>query len=388
MTMTTALQWLGTAPRIGQARPRARRVPGRRLPRLSPIPGSPLALLLAGLATFLSIPSLCRADASADISNKNWFYKNSNTSSDSVWAGTLGWASNAQMFWTFGPNQINTTGFAATGATEPKFTVPATGLPAARVFTGFTGTSTLTPAKFITGTGSGSSSVGVVWYGAKWSVTVTQTGLANPPDSWKAKIVGNDPWDIYASDLKNVTGKTYSLYMPLNILGGSSSMSTPTSKSGYDINLTYTTASGTSTLLDVSVVGNKATVTPSSQYSSSQLQFFLQSGPDVTPYGSSSTPGTEISAGALGTLVNQDIGPDLKLKSPIYLGVVLNGVDTPTTPLYAGGPVGDVGYSSSAFISAVPEPPSVVLGVLGLISVVAIPLRRRLSRNGKRGDSR
>jgi PEP-CTERM motif len=355
-------------------------------PWISPVPhgqmikplAHPWLVALVG-SLLLSLTTLCHADATGNISSGNWFVKNSSTGTDSVWFGTLGWAASANIIWTAGADDINGTVYPSTSSSETKF-IPG-GLLTGKVFVGHVQTDTAAAGKFITDTGAGSSKVGVAFYSASWNVSVVQTGLVKGTDTWTANMVGRDPWAISPADLAGL-GSTYSVYIPLTIGGGSSEANDSSFISGNSFNVTYETASGLDTLLDVTVRGDHATVTASPNYSSSQLKFFLQSGPEVAPSGSS-TPGTLISRADLETLVNSDISASLSLMSPIHLAVVLDGVAKPTA-LLSDGSVANTGASARAFESAIPEPASLVLLALGLASLMAF--RRTRRRTGRIGQ--
>ena len=338
----------------------------------------PRLLLIGILALVPAAP--CRADATANISSGNWFVKNSSSGSDSVWFGTFSWATTSNIIWTSGANNLNGIVFPAVSSSESKFAAGPTDKPA------FVGQANnypnATAAKRLTTTGTGSSSAGSAFYSASWSVTAAQTGLTKKVDTWRADMIGRDPWDILPSDLAGrVTVGTYSIYMPLGLLGGSDGGASAGFQSGFRYDLTYDTATSTNNLLDISVVGNQATVTPSSLYGTN-LKIYAEAGPDVGPGGSSSTAGTLIDPASLQSLINSDIDSNDSLIKPLYLGIVLDGISVPTQTFGTDNAVAAIGYSDEAFESNTPQPnipePNTIGGVgLGLLCLAG--LMRRIS---------
>jgi hypothetical protein len=193
-------------------------------------------------------------------------------------------------------------------------------------------------------TGAGSSSVGVLFYGANWTVTASGTG------TYDVLAVAKDPWNIAPSDLSTISGSTYSVYIPFSMLGGQSDTTGSKISSGFGFDVTYATASGSTTLVDVLVNGTHAIITPTTSFGSN-LQFFQQSDSTTAPTGST-TPGTQIVTSALQSLVSSSIDSNGNLVSPINLGIVLSGISIPTT-LMADGSVAQIGVTAFAFESAV-----------------------------------
>jgi hypothetical protein len=191
-------------------------------------------------------------------------------------------------------------------------------------------------------TGAGSSSVGVLFYGANWTVTASGTGTYD--------VLAKDPWNIAPSDLSTISGSTYSVYIPFSMLGGQSDTTGSKISSGFGFDVTYATASGSTTLVDVLVNGTHAIITPTTSFGSN-LQFFQQSDSTTAPTGST-TPGTQIVTSALQSLVSSSIDSNGNLVSPINLGIVLSGISIPTT-LMADGSVAQIGVTAFAFESAV-----------------------------------
>jgi hypothetical protein len=207
-------------------------------------------------------------------------------------------------------------------------------------------------------TGAGSSSVGVLFYGANWTVTASGTG------TYDVLAVAKDPWNIALSDLSTISGSTYSVYIPFSMLGGQSDTTGSKISSGFGFDVTYATASGSTTLVDVLVNGTHAIITPTTSFGSN-LQFFQQSDSTTAPTGST-TPGTQIVTSALQSLVSSSIDSNGNLVSPINLGIVLSGISIPTT-LMADGSVAQIGVTAFAFESAVvPEASTLILLMTGL----------------------
>ena len=233
--------------------------------------------------------ALCQG-SSIDISSSNWFAKTSNTGDGGGWIFTAASALASTMNWSGGPDNINATIFAATSATERKFTGVAVPVPRP-LFTGFSRVD-LSPARQQIALSAGGSSSGPGFlgtYSADWDLRYSSSGLVAGTDTWNAKAVASDPWNINPTDLAGF-GSTYSLFIPLAINSASATPSGSGVTSGYEIDVTYSTMAGTQTLLDISVTGTHAVVTPSPDYSLSQLQVFLESSAQVAPSGSGAHP--------------------------------------------------------------------------------------------------
>lgn len=311
--------------------------------------------LLAGVICLITVPQLCFAGASAHAASGRWFVKAADSDSSSVWFGSFTWAQTANINWTL-PT------FTADGApvptvpvpfTEPKYTIAA-GWPSARTFTGYNVTGTGAKGSTATSSGFGSSSVGAIFYGADWTVNASGSG------TYDVKAVANDPWDIFTSDLSSITNTTYSLYIPFSMLGGSGA----STSSGFGYGVTYTTASGTTTLLDVAVGATGAVATVTSAFGS-MLELYLVPNSTTAPV-DATTPGTQISASELQNILLGDINTNGNLTTPINLGIVLNGITIPTQAFGADGAVAQVGVTAYAYASDVPEPCALaILSVVG-----------------------
>jgi hypothetical protein len=320
-------------------------------------------------------PRVCVADvdASASASSGGWFAKSGDEGTSSVWFGTLSWANTANINWTVPTFSADSTPLPTTPVpfSEPKFNVAGT-LPTARTWTGYSihGVGPLGSA--VVSTGGGSSSVGAVFYGSNWNVQVGGLGTYN------VKAVATDPFNILRSDLAGITGSTYSLYIPFSMVSGQvSKIGNGITASGYGFDVNYTTASGTTTLLDVTVNGTIVTVTPSASFGSN-LRFYEEPNSTTAPTGST-TPGTLLTTAQLEALVAGDISPSGSLISPINLGVVLSGIPVPTA-LLPDGSVAQTSASANALETAiVPEPgPLSLLATAAAVVGCAAWLRRRV----------
>jgi hypothetical protein len=322
-------------------------------------------------------------DASAYAQNGSWFYKAANASSSSVWFGTLSWASTASINWTVPTFTADAValGTAPVPFSEPKFTVPATGLPTAITFAGYNISGTGPLKSTVTSVGAGSSNVGILFYGANWNVTVKGSG------TYSAYAVAKDPWNISQSDITHLNSPTgtYSLYLPFTMSQAHDDVSAATKTSGYEFDLSYTKASGTTTLLDVLVNKTTVTVTPSSAFGSNLL-FYVEPNATTSPSGSATTPGTLLTTSQLTSLITSDVNSNGDLVSPINLGVVLSGIPVPTVLLSDGTSVAQIENDAAAFQSAtVPEPGSFVLAAVGACITAAVAAYRRRVWGEKKG---
>ena len=339
-------------------------------PSLRRASSAALAFAICGAVT----PSAVLA-AGAGAASGNWWYK-SDEGSSSVWFGTLGWATKADINWAVSK-------FTADGVAQPTTPVPFKeakfgpapkgGYPTAKTFTGYNITGTGPSGSKVYSVGAGSSNAGIVFYGANWNVTVSGGG------TYGARADANDPWPMLASDFATFDpASTFSLYLPFSMTSGQRSSGGMDSGYGYDVS--YATAAGTLDLLSVQVDHTGATVTPNSSLGS-RLKFYQESGPSVSPDGMSTTPGTPLTNAQLASLFTGDLASDGTLKSPLNLGIEVDGLAIPTDPL-SDGSVASISDDAFAFEDAaapVPEPGGATLATLGLLV-----LMRRLRRTGKR----
>jgi len=314
--------------------------------------------------------------AKAHAATGRFWVKPAAADSDSVWFGTLAWASSAKIRWTadLTADNVKTT---VTPDPELKFTVPPIGLPTARVWTNFLPNWDPPPpgGSRANGQGIGKSNVGAVWYGADWEVQAGGLLGAQAGAMYDSVVKGNDPWNLYPDDLTTIPGSTYSLYVPLSMLGGESLANTGGVTSGYNFEVSYETATTTTKLLDVVVEGDTGIAKLASVFGSN-LSLVQQSADEVTPDGQKLLPGVPLTESSLNTLLGTDL-IDLRLDNPLYLGVLLSGIEKPTQTL-SDGAVARIHIASQAFES-VPEPATLVLALwAGAVSLVAA--RRRHGR--------
>ena len=197
--------------------------------------------------------------AGAGAASGNWWYK-SDEGSSSVWFGTLGWATKANINWAVSK-------FTADNVAQPTAPVPfketkfgpapAGGFPTSKVFTGYNITGTGPAGSKVFSTGAGSSNAGAVFYSANWNVTVSGGG------TYGVRADANDPWPMLASDFATFDpASTFSLYLPFSMTSGQRSAGGLDSGYGYDVS--YTTTDGTLDLLSVQVDQTGVSVTPNS----------------------------------------------------------------------------------------------------------------------------
>ncbi len=330
---------------------------------------SPVALAFACCGVFAPMSVLA---AGAGAASGNWWYK-SDEGSSSVWFGSFTWASTANINWAVSK-------FTADGVAQPTAPVPFSetkyvpgGLLTGKVFTGYNITGTGPSGSKVYSTGAGSSKVGAFFYSANWNVTVSGGG------TYGVRADANDPWPMVASDFATFDpASTYSLYLPLSMNSGQRSAGGLDSGYGYDVS--YTTSLGTLDLLSVQVDQTGVTVTPNSSLGS-RLKFYQETGPEVSPDGMSTAPGTLLTTAQLVSLITSDVASDGSLTSPLDLGIEVDGLAIPTG-LLADGSVASISDDAFAFEDAVtapvPEPGGATLAALGVLALV-----RRLRRAGR-----
>lgn len=334
------------------------------------------AFLLVPLGLALGEARPCWA-AKAHAATGRFWVKPAAADSNSVWFGTLGWATTATIKWRadLTADGVNTV---LAPDPEPKFNVPAIGLPTARVWTNFLPNWDPPPpgGSRANGQGSGKSTVGPVFYGADWEVLAGGLLGAQAGAMYDSVVEGNDPWNLYPAELSSIPDATYSLYVPLSLLAGESLANTGGVSSGYAFNVSYETTAGTTKLLDIVVEGDTGNAKLASAFGSN-ISLVQQSADQVTPDGLKQLPGAPLSESALNALLLTDL-TNLRLDSPLYLGVLLSGIEKPTQTL-ADGAVARIHIGSQAFES-VPEPATLVLALCaGLGAAVASRCRRRRS---------
>ena len=305
----------------------------------------------------------CVLAAGAGAASGNWWYK-SDEGSSSVWFGTLGWATKANINWAVSK-------FTADNAPQPTTPVPfketkfgpapAGGFPTSKVFTGYNITGTGPAGSKVYSTGAGSSNAGAVFYSANWNVTVSGGG------TYGVRADANDPWPMLASDFATFDpASTFSLYLPFSMTSGQRSSGGLDSGYGYDVS--YTTTDGTLDLLSVQIDQTGVSVTPNSSLGS-RLKFYQESGPTVSPDGLSTAPGTLLTNAQLVSLITGDVAADGSLTSALNLGIEVDGLAIPTG-LLSDGSVASISDDAFAFEDAtapVSEPGGATLTALGVL---------------------
>ena len=108
--------------------------------------------------------------------------------------------------------------------------------------------------------GSSALTPGTFWgtnYTATWTITATGALGAALPVNWMSKTTANDPTYLSSSDFSSVTTPTYNLFFAAG-LGAGSGFSP---NGSINLNATYATASGTTTVLDITMDASGVTVT-------------------------------------------------------------------------------------------------------------------------------
>lgn len=335
-------------------------------------PGRGWAAAAAAAACVLGTPPAAQA-ASAHAASGRWFVRAADADSSSVWFGTLGWASKANINWTLPTFTADAAALptAPVPFSEPKFNVPALGFPTARQFTGYNLTGTGPLGSLALSSGTGSSSAGAVFYGADWSVTASGAG------TYDVRAVAKDPWDISAADLAGLSGSTYSVYMPFSLLGGAYSAGKAGSGFGYEV--TFKTAGGTASLLNVDVEDTGMVSVSHSPAMDGHLSYYLEPDGGTVPTGTT-VPGTLISETQLQSLISAHLSGGV-LTQPIHLGIVLTGLPLPTGAALTDGAVAEIGMDASAHeAAAVPEPGPWALMLAGIAATGGLAWRRQPGR--------
>jgi hypothetical protein len=319
--------------------------------------------------------------ASATAKSDSWWYSQTATVSDTYTPAT---GVGANMIWT---GEVDADQLSYSGTkTEKKFTQPLPLLPVGTTsganFTGYklsAGPGDWGSTALSTGTGNSTITKGAVWdgYSATWTVTATGVlgkrtdGLPGTKPYKYAYMNGTDPWPITAADLASIGGTQYSLYIPFEITGGSSIGSGANFNSAFGFDVDYTTASGTTPLLQINISGSQVTVT-----GDTAANFILYTINDLTASPNFTTPITLAQ-------FQGDLAADLSgnaLVSPVDLGLSLTDIPIPTADL-GDGSVASISEDAWASDEAVPETSSTftLLG-LGTLSLLACDWRLRMAK--------
>ncbi len=341
--------------------------------------------LWAGLAGSGSATADFLVDASAHARSGSWWYGPTDTGSGSSWFISDRSATAAQMKWTDGANTADAVVVPVRNLSEPKFPQGIIGTPnttKTHIFTGFTGgAGPGAVGSTATTSGSGASSVtygvAVNDYEASWNVVATGTLGAGAGAYYDAYAAGNDPWPVFAEDFVGVATGTFDLWVPFEITGGQSLGTGQDGQvqfaSGFGFDVSYTTSEESLRLLDVAVSGTTSHVAPDSP-----LNFSMFRISSVTAAPDTSNP---LSKSQLEALLNADLLTDRTIDTPITLGLRVTGLKIPTI-LRDDGSVAQISAASHAFErqALVPEPATLVTGLIGLLAAGGWHHRRSRSR--------
>jgi hypothetical protein len=339
----------------------------------------PRYLLLTLLLTPLPIQAHGQTTATAD--STAWWGKNQNKNGKSTWivstptgAETIGWSSGPTTlddYYTYVQKQYGP---------EFKFTVPLV-RPSFRFFTGFTNTDGpgKTGGTTASQSGSGSSTVSVNRFGtnferADWTVSASgvlgippRLGLS-PGASYQTTAVAKDPWPITPSQLAEmgVTGSSYSLFFPVGLSAGRYS-----ANGDITLDASYETASGNRPLFHLDLNARHDIVT-----GDSQANFYLLDSLDDTDPNLDLTSSSQRTLSQLETLLSDDVTNDT-LNSPLYIGIDLENLPVPMMDM-GDGSVARIHIDSSVIDAAsVPEPSTLSLYSLGILTALGYAWRYR-----------
>jgi hypothetical protein len=274
------------------------------------------------------------------------------------------------IMWTSGPDTIGTTTIPMrTDGPEQKFLiVPLPGGGTGIVPHGFAGFSytdgPISPGtSTVTTTGSGSSSsvsgrfTTTISYFAEWKVTANGTG-----PSWTAKSTGNDPFLIHPSDFAGITGPNYDLFFTASLESGNYSPN-----GAIEMDVSYNTALGNTTLLDIMLDGNGAHVNGGDL---SYLSIFQLTDPSEGP---TLLPDEKRSPSMIKFLLDS-YAASRNINSPLYLGFFLDDIPVPTT-LLNDGSVANISVRSQVSDANVSEPSTFMIISSSILCLLAY-LRR------------
>lgn len=204
-----------------------------------------------------------------------------------------------------------------------------------------------------------------------------------PPTPVKASYTGKaavaDPFFIFEDDIVDagLDPDDYSLFFALGLMDFAGS-----DLSDVDLSFFLQTSAGAQTLFSADVDRTDASTgeNPASASLAPAVEFYLLSDIDDEPDFATDTP---IDHTAFVDSLIADLAADGSLDAPIFLGVLVRGIDLPATPL-SNGAAAAIGYatSSGAFeadIGLVPLPPAALLYGSGfaLAAMFAAARRRR-----------
>jgi len=198
-------------------------------------------------------------------------------------------------------------------------------------------------------------------YYANWTVTATGTG-----PSWASRSTGNDPFALLPSDFAGIGGNTYDLFFMAGLESGSFSPN-----GSIDMNVSYTTAAGTEKLLEIALDATGANVSGGTQsYLSMYRLATATEGPTLIP-------SLLLTPALIKTLLDSSAQMG-NVSSPLYIGFFLDNIPVPTG-LLGDGSVAQISVGTRVADAAVPEPSTIAILSLGLLSLVGI-LHRRENR--------
>jgi hypothetical protein len=214
------------------------------------------------------------------------------------------------------------------------------------------------------GSGNGGPFAGTVWgtnYESSWTIraggTLGAPTLTAPGYQTSAAV--NDPWLITPSQLAStgVTGTSYDLYTTVGLLSGQFSRG-----GEITMDVSYQTAAGTLSLLDISISPTNVVVN-----GDSDAKFFLQSSLTEGPTG---VPSELRTLTQLTTDLKNNISANTIL-SPMFLGIEADNLSVPTQVL-SDGAVAFINVDTSVSDSgAVPEPSTLVLASIACAAFMA-----------------
>ncbi len=272
--------------------------------------------------------------------------------------------------------------------TEDKFTIAPDLTISARTFKGINETAK-TAWSQITATGAGQSFIIGDDKKKKFvaAASITLEGKLNlpkkPPTPVQASYTGKaavaDPFFIFEDDIVDagIDPNDYSLFFAMGLTEFAGS-----DLSDVDLSFFLQTSAGTQTLFsaDVDRTDTATGVNPAAASLAPAVEFYLLSDIDDEPDFATDTP---IDHTAFVDGLIADLAADGSLDAPVFLGVLVRGVDLPDTALPNGAAAAVVYAASSGAFEAdlglVPLPPAVLLYGSGFaLAAMFAAARRRL----------